>query len=277
MTSNWILDKNGIHIPQLSDEKISYPEEGNDFCFAVEDNSDWFKYRNDLILYFLKKYNVTGDFLDIGGGNGFQIQAIEDANLISGNSILIEPGYSGCLNAKKRNCKLIINGFFQNFDFSKFHVTNYGLFDVIEHIEDDIQFLNELYDIIPKNSRIFINVPARMKYWSQTDLFAGHYRRYENSDLNRITSLTKFKLVDSSCYFNFYIIPLFILRILPEKLGFKKSEDELIAAETRNLTAVTKKSLLNSVFSTLHSISMKKIQRGNRIKNGTSLFFVLEK
>jgi hypothetical protein len=101
--------------------------------------------------------------------------------------------------------------------------------------------------------------------------------RYENSDLNRITSLTKFKLVDSSYYFNFYIIPLFILRILPEKLGFKKSEDELIAAETRNLTAVTKKSLLNSVFSTLHSISMKKIQRGNRIKNGTSLFFVLEK
>ena len=210
MQNNWSIDKAGIIVKDLNDI-ISYPETLNDFCFAVEDNSDWFLFRNELIQHYVKKYLLSGDFLDIGGGNGFQAKALEELKMINGDVILIEPGYAGCLNAKKRNCKFIYCGFFQDLDFNKSHkITMCGLFDVIEHVEDDIFFLNQLYSKLPSNSRVFINVPAKSSLWSQTDVYAGHYRRYDDNDLLRIQQNTQFKVIDSSYYFDFYITYYFL-------------------------------------------------------------------
>jgi hypothetical protein len=57
-----------------------------------------------------------------------------------------------------------------------------GLFDVIEHIEDDIKFLNEIYEKVSVGTFIFVNVPAMMHLFSETDEFAGHFRRYNKKD-----------------------------------------------------------------------------------------------
>jgi hypothetical protein len=276
MENNWSKDKAGIIVKDLNDT-ISYPETLNDFCFAVEDSSDWFQFRNELIHHYVKKWLQDGDFLDIGGGNGFQAKALSDLKIINGDIILIEPGYAGCLNAKKRDCKFIYCGFFQDLDFNKQHnITMCGLFDVIEHVEDDIIFLNQLYSKLPINSRVFINVPAKSSLWSQTDVYAGHYRRYDESDIERIQQNTQFKVIDSSFYFDFYILPLILFRIIPEKLGFIKTEKQIIASEKRNLTA-TNKSVLNIFFRYIHKLKLRKLENGYKIKNGTSLFIVLKK
>ena len=275
--NQWVPDTNGIYISTKNTATISYPDDGNDSCFAVEDSSDWFKYRNELILTFINKYKIKGDFLDIGGGNGFQVNAISESKTVDGKVIMIEPGYKGCLNAKNRKCENIYCGIFQDFDFDKNKIHNVGLFDVIEHIEDDIQFLNDLFNLLPNHSRVFINVPAREKYWSQVDAMAGHFRRYENNDITRIQNKTPFNVIDSTYYFHFYILPLLLLRILPEKLGFKKSKNQLLESEKRNLTATSNKGLLNSIFRWIHNVSLSKIKNGNRFKNGTSLFLILEK
>jgi hypothetical protein len=272
----WQIDSAGIYGMNIN-EKISYPENLNDFCFAVEDNSDWFMFRNELIQFYVKKHLLNGDFLDIGGGNGFQVKALDDNKIIQGSVVLIEPGYHGCLNAIKRKCKHVYCGFFQDLDFNQPHkITMCGLFDVIEHIDDDVNFLNELYKKLPNYSRVFVNVPANSDYWSLTDVYAGHFRRYDDTDLERIEQKTPFKVIDSSFYFDFYILPLILFRLIPEKLGFKKNEAQIISSEKRNLTA-TNKSVLNKFFRYIHKLKLKKIQNGGRIKNGTSLFFVLEK
>jgi hypothetical protein len=277
MKNNWKIDKYGINIKEQN-EIISYPETLNDFCFAIEDNSDWFLFRNELIQHFITKHILNGDFLDIGGGNGFQAKALDNLNIIKGDVILVEPGYNGCLNARKRNCKIIYCGFLQDLDFKLSHnITMCGLFDVIEHIEDDIIFLNDLYNKLPTKSRVFINVPAKSNLWSQTDVYAGHYRRYDEFDLSRIEQNTSFKVIDSSYYFDFFILPLILFRLLPEKLGFIKSESQIIASERRNLTATKKNWISYKIFKYLHEKSMKKLLSGTQLKNGTSLFFVLEK
>jgi hypothetical protein len=277
MKKKWEIDTAGIYVKDIN-SKVSYPEHLNDFCFAVEDNSDWFLFRNELIQHYIKKHKLIGDFLDIGGGNGFQVKSLEDSQIIDGQVVLIEPGYYGCLNAKKRNCNLVYSGFFQDLDFTSHdhEISMAGLFDVIEHIEDDIKFLNELYEKLPMHGRVFVNVPAKLDYWSQTDVFAGHYRRYDSYDLERIKNQTSFKVIDSSFYFDFYILPLVLFRIIPEKLGIIKSDLEIISSEKRNLT-YTSKSILSRFFRVVHEKRLKKIQKGGRIKNGTSLFFVLEK
>ncbi|GHU52909.1 hypothetical protein FACS189496_3720 [Bacilli bacterium] len=55
----------------LSDEKAvcSYPEEGNNQCFQIEDDSFWFKHRNKIIETVVNNYSQKNSvFFDVGGG-----------------------------------------------------------------------------------------------------------------------------------------------------------------------------------------------------------------
>lgn len=277
---DWIQDEQGIWIG-AKNEKLSYPEDGNLECFQLEDISPWFRYRNELIEVFLNLYGFkSGDFIDIGGGNGFQLEYLTKKKIIPGKGILVEPGYYGCSNAKKRGCQIIYNGIFQDFPWENYSVSMVGLFDVIEHIEDDIKFLNELYERLPLGARVFINVPAKMSLWSSVDVESGHFRRYELMDLERIESQTPFKIMDRTFYFRFFELPLFAARVIPEKLGFLKhrSGDEQRIKDSNNKNLRRGNSgILSLYFNYRHSKLLKSLKLGKRINSGTSLFFVLEK
>jgi SAM-dependent methyltransferase len=270
---DWVINKYGI-FEHNSGQEISYPEIGNDLCFAVEQNSPWFNQRNELILSYLKKYAKKGDFLDIGGGNGFQAKALINANYC-GKVVLCEPGTKGCMNAKKRGVDLVYKGIFQDFPFENYNIANCGLFDVIEHIEDDTKFLNELYEKLNPGSKVFINVPAMKSLWSETDEVVGHYRRYNENDIERIKLSTPFKLLGYTYFFKHYIIPLFLARVIPYKLGVRIGAKKLLLKEQQNLK--NKNGLLDKFFNKIHTQSLNKINHGIRINKGTSLFFVLEK
>ena len=72
--------------------KISYPTDGNDICFSIEDNSFWFKHRNNCIISLAKKYVKDTPFFDIGGGNGFVSKRLEENGI---QTCLVEPGIQG--------------------------------------------------------------------------------------------------------------------------------------------------------------------------------------
>ena len=89
MNINWVVDVNDIFRNEKNAE-ISYPDVGNDSCFAFEDISPWFKQRNELINTLIYRNNLNGNFLDIGGGNGFQAKSLEENNSIE-KIYLVEP------------------------------------------------------------------------------------------------------------------------------------------------------------------------------------------
>jgi hypothetical protein len=66
---------------------------GNDNCFALEDNSFWFKYRNNCIIQLAKQYVKDNLLFEIGGGNGFVSKGLEENGI---QTCLIEPGIQGC-------------------------------------------------------------------------------------------------------------------------------------------------------------------------------------
>ena len=68
---------------------ISYPEDGNSNCFEFENESFWFKHRNNCIIAMVRTFPPTGIILDIGGGNGIVSLALQEAGF---KTILIEPG-----------------------------------------------------------------------------------------------------------------------------------------------------------------------------------------
>jgi hypothetical protein len=273
MEYNWKLDINGIYRNEKN-VNVSYPEIGNETCFSFEDTSPWFIQRNDLIIEILKRNHLKGNFLDIGGGNGFQAKALTEIDLIQ-NVFLVEPGYQGCLNAKDRGIKNVFCGVFQDFDFEKTQINICGLFDVIEHIEDDISFLNDLYHCMNSSSYVVINVPALQFLWSDTDIHSGHFRRYSKKDIERIKKLTNFEIVDYGYYFSYYLIPLFLLRVIPFRLGFRRNLEQIIESETQNHQP--KKGVVQKLIDKRHNHWIKRIKAGKSPKSGTSMFIVLKK
>lgn len=56
-------------------------------------------------------------------------------------------------------------------------------FEVLEHIKDDAKALKEWQTWLKPGGRLFISVPAHMKKWTASDVWAGHFRRYEKTEL----------------------------------------------------------------------------------------------
>ena len=67
---------------------------------------------------------------------------------------------------------------FEDFDFNLYNINGIGLFDVLEHIENDKEFLSKLLNKLKKGARIYITVPAHNFLWSEIDRHGGHFRRH---------------------------------------------------------------------------------------------------
>ena len=77
----------------------SYPEDSANRYFAVEDDSFWFRHRNDAIIAAVKKFPADGFILDVGGANGCVTLGLKNSGF---EVILLDPNIKGLRNAKKR-------------------------------------------------------------------------------------------------------------------------------------------------------------------------------
>lgn len=251
------IDQNGIYRSERS-ETIDYPETGNDVCFQVEATSFWFQHRNQVILSMLKRFEFHGNFADIGGGNGYQASCIQPT-FPDRRCYLIEPGYRGCLNAKSYGVKFIYNCMAEDFDFRAQKVGGIGLFDVLEHIEDDVGFLASMKPQLARGTNVYLTVPAYQSLWTNVDVYAGHHRRYTARRLDRAFAKAGFQKMYSSYFFSYIPIPLLLLRKLPEYLRRERmSDDELLTRLSGNLTRVRSQSRLLKLW---HSLELQLLSK----------------
>lgn len=54
---------------------------------------------------------------------------------------------------------------------------------VMEHIEDDRNFLSRLFSLVKPGGNLILGVPARPECWCAEDETAGHFRRYDRGEL----------------------------------------------------------------------------------------------
>ena len=134
---------------------ISFPKDAHLDLIKIENNSFWINHRNQIIESVIRSYPINGDFADIGGVNGYQLMKIAELNKSNKNK-LIEPSKQGCFNAKKRKIKEVYNKTFEDFNFSEYNLNGIGLLDVLEHIENDFEFLFKLLNKQKKGSRIYL-------------------------------------------------------------------------------------------------------------------------
>lgn len=202
---------------------VSYPQEGNQICYEVEDRSFWFIHRNRCISALVKKYLPKGGLvLDVGGGNGYVAHELAKEGC---DVVLLEPFLAGCVNAKQRGLTSIVCSDLDRAQFPKNSFDAIGLFDVLEHIADRAAFLKRIHDLLRPGGKLFITVPAFQWLWSDEDVDAGHYLRYTKRILQRETEDAGFERLFDSYFFSLLVLPIGLLRVLPSKLGVKPNGD----------------------------------------------------
>lgn len=211
----------GIWVARSRENEISYPDEGNTNCLALESNSFWFKHRNQCIQAVMRNYPPPGMVFDVGGGNGYVALGLQQAGF---TVALVEPGRQGVENARQRGVETLVCSTLEDAGFRPLSVPAVGLFDVLEHIADAEGFLKTVQGLLVPGGRVYLTVPAFQALWSADDDYAGHQRRYHLTGLSRVLEQAGLQVEFASYIFFMLPLPIYLLRALPTRLGLRKQE-----------------------------------------------------
>jgi SAM-dependent methyltransferase len=176
---------NGIVMLGDTTDDTDYPEPLVNLVADVENEHFWFAARNDVILATMR--DVIGPLsgmrlLDIGCGTGFVTAALEASGMEAWG---IDMHRAALSHARTRirgplfSTHTTMLPFFRDFDIV-------SLFDVIEHIDDDVTAVANAATVLQPNGFVVITVPAGPKLWTTYDEVIGHKRRYDRQGLVRV-------------------------------------------------------------------------------------------
>lgn len=247
-------------------QPVSYSEGGHDRCFSVEDGSFWFRHRNACILELIKACPPAdgGPVFDVGGGNGYVAKGISDGGY---PTVLIEPGRGGSFNAKQRGLADVVCATLDGAGLRAGSLPAVGIFDVLEHIEDDAGFLRQLHAALAPGGRLYLTVPAYQLLWSNSDDFAGHKRRYRLGQLTALLAANGFQVEYGSYFFRPLVLPVFIFRTLPSWLGLVRKD---VDAERVTKDHSSQQGLLKRMLRRLHGGEIGNVRAGIRMRFGAS-------
>lgn len=143
----------------------------------------WFRARNRLLQWAFKRYvEPEGKFLEIGCGTGFVLKGIAEIHPdleLSGAELFVE-GLAYAAGRLPSATFLQIDArkipFWEEFDAI-------GLFDVLEHIEEDQRVLDSVAEACKPGGVVLITVPQHPWLWTVIDEKSFHVRRYRRKDL----------------------------------------------------------------------------------------------
>lgn len=217
--------------PSLTQQLDDYPEAAFALLFSLEDRHFWFQSRNRAIHQTIVRYfpNVKGKtFLEVGCGTGYVLSMLDRMWFrVTG----LDMHEEALRFARKRTKATLVCS---TLDKHKVHVPYdaIGAFDVMEHVENDREFLTQCSSLLSPGGYIFLTVPAGMELWTDIDRVSGHKRRYTRNNLLSLLTEAGFTVTDIR-YFGFfqYVPYLFTKKIVSRRIHPKNtSEIALIKA-----------------------------------------------
>jgi SAM-dependent methyltransferase len=248
---------------------ISYPETGNADLIAVEDASFWFQHRNRCITSAVRRFPPGGPIVDVGAGNGYVARGLKNAGF---EVVAVEPGITGALAAQQRGIECVICAAIQDIGLGEAAIPAAGLFDVLEHIEDDVGTLRAIYGMLQPGGTIYLTVPAYQFLFSTDDRAAGHFRRYSGRSLGHVLAQAGFRVEYQGYFFMFLPLLILMFRTLPS--WFKPDR-------VRQATSVSQDHKTSAMAGPLIAAALgweaRRIARGKRVIFGGSCLAVARK
>lgn len=198
-----------------------------DIEHEVEGFHWWFAVRRKLLKILLASLKSHPESLavDIGCGTVSNLRILKSA----GFSVigLDRSIYALSLHRKKFKFPLI-NGDLTELPVRSDSVGLIVAMDILEHIEDDVKGMRELYRVLNNGGVLILTVPAFNFLWGIQDDVAGHKRRYLKKEILDKLKWEGFDILKSS-YFNFFLfLPILISRRLMHIFGLKVESENRI-------------------------------------------------
>jgi len=176
------------------------------------EDSWWYRARKMVVSRVLdkfldKKKNVL--ILDFGAGFGGMFDTLSKYGEVDA----FEP------NKEARNL-CIRSGYQKVFESgtdalskdNKIHLV--ALFDVVEHVKDDVNLVSDLYKFLSVGGQVIVTVPAYQWLWGVHDIKHNHYRRYTRESITKLFEKAGFGIEYSSYWNTSLFIPVALTRML---------------------------------------------------------------
>jgi len=250
----------------------SFPDSGVEIFGDVDDDSFWFKHRNDMIAKALAKFAPNGTFLEVGAGSG----AVAGHLSQLGRTVAaVEPILAGAAATAQRGVVASFCGDLSSLDLPDGAVQAMGAFDVIEHLPHAPDVLMECARVLAPSGTILLTVPAHQWLWSDFDEWNGHVRRYSRRELERQVTGVGLTPVHSTYFFSPLLVPAAISRILASQFRRQERSKEEIEAElAKNLAPGSR--LVGRVLEFIHAAEVAAYLNVP-IPSGTSILMVAKK
>jgi SAM-dependent methyltransferase len=259
--------EDGIWGPATAAHALSYPAEGNDVCFGLEETSFWFAHRNRCIVATVSRLPPAGPIVDVGAGNGFVSRALRDAGFAV---VPVEPGAAGARHARDRGLRPVVCATLAEAGFAPGSVAAVGLFDVVEHMADDVAFLRGVRAAMRPGGRVYLTVPAFRWLWSADDDAAGHHRRYTRGSVAAALDAAGFRVAYSTYIFAWLPAPVYLFRSLPSRLGRRRESAQALGAGEHALPP----NLAGRALAALLRAEERRVARGGALPFGGSCLVV---
>ena len=157
-------------------------------------NHWYYRSKSDMMLSHLSGLALD-KVMDIGSGSGFFARQIL-MNTASREVTCVDPGYDADTMEQigKKALRFVRSARDTDADLMV-------MMDVLEHIEDDVAFLDDYAAMVRPGTHLFVTVPAFQFLWSGHDVFLDHFRRYTLGSLTHLVNGAGFDIVSSHYFF----------------------------------------------------------------------------
>lgn len=242
---------------------------------AAEGRHFWFRTRNRVIAAIVSQiirglepgYRV----LEVGCGTGGVLSVLEK-ECAQGKVIGVDLFTEGLRYARQRTGCSVVQADVGSLPFATpFDVI--GLFDVLEHQQDDVHILHKLSAQLNPGGILLLTVPAHPSLWSYWDEANHHWRRYQPSELEDKLKNAGYR-VD---YLTQFMASLYPVMLLSRRLtawfrrgrANAKAQSQHVAAREFRVIPV-----VNELMELLLSLELRRIIRRQSLPIGTSLLAV---
>ena len=273
LTTGLRLREDGIWYA-TDDDPVSYPESGHAALVEVEEGSFWFNHRNNAIAALVGAFPPPpgGVMLDVGGGNGYVSVALASHGH---DVVVVEPGRTGARNAKERGIDNVVCATTRSANVLPGSVAAIGLFDVIEHIDDDAEFIAHIASLLQKGGTLYATVPAYQLLWSNDDERAGHFRRHSIRSMRDLLTEGGFEIEFITHLFRPLPLPVLLFRSLPYRLrslaGAKTSRPTAAATANTARSHATGGGVISRFTSTVLAPEIRNIRSASPMRFGGSI------
>ena len=197
--------------------------------YEVEQSHWWHTGRRRILASFVagicsRVTNRRARILDVGCGTGANLLMLSQYGDAEGVDVS-EDALAFC---RERGLDQVRQGAGEELPYDDNTFDLVTAFDVVEHMDDDLAGLREMFRVLRPGGHALIFVPTFMFLWGVQDDVSNHRRRYRLPELRRVMEQAGFE-IERSTYANITLfLPILLIRKLMQLTGIKTETENNI-------------------------------------------------